>query len=161
MGNRTIACAVLALLGFGASAHGPEAGVHESRMNEAASEIGSPVTMTSSMRVVEIDMDDRMRYSPPNLRVWAGEPVRIVATNRGKVMHEIVFGTRTELEAHARHMRDHPDMHHEGGSALHVPPGETREMGWRFTRRGVFLFGCLVPGHFEAGMVGHVVVEDR
>ena len=30
---------------------------------------------------------------------------------------------------------------------------------WQFTRAGEFQFGCLVPGHFEAGMVGKVTVK--
>ena len=30
---------------------------------------------------------------------------------------------------------------------------------WRFTKPGTFYYGCLIPGHFEAGMIGKVVVE--
>jgi uncharacterized cupredoxin-like copper-binding protein len=44
---------------------------------------------------------------------------------------------------------------------LHVGPGKTGEMGWRFTRAGEFHYGCLVPGHFEAGMVGRIKVTER
>jgi uncharacterized cupredoxin-like copper-binding protein len=33
-------------------------------------------------------------------------------------------------------------------------------MGWQFTRAGEFYFGCLVPGHFEAGMVGTIKVTE-
>jgi uncharacterized cupredoxin-like copper-binding protein len=29
----------------------------------------------------------------------------------------------------------------------------------RFTKAGEFQFGCLIPGHTEAGMVGTVVVK--
>lgn len=142
MKNRTIACAVAALLAA-----------------VAQTAAAMPVSPTASMRTVSIEMDDTMRYRPAQLRVKRGEAIRIVATNRGKVLHEIVFGTRAELEAHARHMREHPEMHHDGGNMLHVPPGATREMGWRFTHAGEYLYACLLPGHFEAGMVGTVVVE--
>jgi uncharacterized cupredoxin-like copper-binding protein len=31
-------------------------------------------------------------------------------------------------------------------------------MTWRFTKSGTFLYGCLVAGHFEAGMKGRIVV---
>jgi uncharacterized cupredoxin-like copper-binding protein len=31
-------------------------------------------------------------------------------------------------------------------------------MGWQFTRAGEFFYACLIPGHFEAGMVGKVTV---
>ena len=110
-------------------------------------------------RSIAISMDDSMRYSPAEIQVKRGEAVRIVATNRGKLMHEIVIGTRADLEAHAKHMREHPGMHHHEGSMLEVPAGETREMRWRPTSAGELFYGCLVPGHFEAGMVGRIVVE--
>jgi uncharacterized cupredoxin-like copper-binding protein len=31
-------------------------------------------------------------------------------------------------------------------------------MVWQFNQAGTFHYGCLVPGHFEAGMVGKIVV---
>ncbi len=40
-----------------------------------------------------------------------------------------------------------------------VEPGKTGELIWQFTRAGTFDFACLVPGHFEAGMVGKVRVS--
>ena len=49
----------------------------------------------------------------------------------------------------------------EGEMAAHgepnVPPfksGEQGELTWRFTNPGSILYGCHVPGHYEAGMVG-------
>jgi uncharacterized cupredoxin-like copper-binding protein len=41
---------------------------------------------------------------------------------------------------------------------VHVKPGATGEIGWKFTRTGTFHFACLIPGHFEAGMIGKVKV---
>ena len=32
------------------------------------------------------------------------------------------------------------------------------ELVWRFTKAGSFSFGCLIPGHFEAGMIGKLTV---
>jgi len=32
------------------------------------------------------------------------------------------------------------------------------ELVWRLTKSGSFSFGCLVPGHFEAGMAGKITV---
>jgi len=76
-------------------------------------------------------------------------------------MHEMVLGTRAELEAHAEMMRKHPGMEHDEPYMLHVPPGKSGQMGWRFTKAGEFLYGCLVPGHFEAGMVGTIIVTEK
>jgi uncharacterized cupredoxin-like copper-binding protein len=34
-------------------------------------------------------------------------------------------------------------------------------MVWQFSKAGEFHFGCLLPGHFEAGMVGKITVTER
>jgi uncharacterized cupredoxin-like copper-binding protein len=44
---------------------------------------------------------------------------------------------------------------------VHVAPGKTGEIVWQFTKAGEFHFGCLVPGHFEAGMVGRIRVLPK
>jgi uncharacterized cupredoxin-like copper-binding protein len=110
-------------------------------------------------RTIEIEMSDAMRYTPALVEVKRGERVRFVARNSGSVMHEMVLGTMADLAEHAEMMKKHPDMHHEEPNMLHVAPGAKGEMGWQFTRAGEFSFGCLVPGHFEAGMIGKVVVK--
>jgi uncharacterized cupredoxin-like copper-binding protein len=40
----------------------------------------------------------------------------------------------------------------------HVQPGNKRTLVWQFTKAGEFYYACLVPGHFEAGMIGKVIV---
>jgi uncharacterized cupredoxin-like copper-binding protein len=110
-------------------------------------------------RTMRIEMADTMRYTPSEVRVKRGETVRFVITNKGKVMHEMVLGTMDELKKHAELMKKHPGMEHDEPHMAHVAPGKTGEMGWRFTKPGTFYYGCLIPGHFEAGMIGKVVVE--
>lgn len=120
---------------------------------------GVPVAIQPGLRSVTIEMDDSMRYRPSVIHAKRGEALRIVGINHGRLAHEIVLGTREELEAHRLHMREHPGMVHDDPNMMEVPPGATREMGWRFTSAGDFLYGCLMPGHYEAGMVGKIVVE--
>lgn len=55
-------------------------------------------------------------------------------------------------------MRKNPTMEHDEPYMAHVKPGATGRMTWRFTKSGTFLYGCLVAGHFEAGMKGTIVV---
>jgi uncharacterized cupredoxin-like copper-binding protein len=50
-------------------------------------------------------------------------------------------------------------MEHDEPNMLHVAPGKTGDMGWQFTKPGEFYYGCLEPGHFEAGMVGKILVK--
>jgi uncharacterized cupredoxin-like copper-binding protein len=122
---------------------------------------GRAADPTKASRVVNVAMDDTMRYTPDRIIVKRGETVRFVVINRGKQTHEMVLGTRRDLEEHAKMMRKHPDMEHDEPHMLHVAPGKTSEMGWRFTKAGEFFYGCLLPGHFEAGMVGNVRVVEK
>lgn len=110
-------------------------------------------------RTIRIEMSDAMRYSPSDITVKRGETVRFVLQNSGKLMHEFVLGTLPELRAHGELMKKFPDMEHDEPYMAHVAPGRTGELGWQFTRRGEFHFGCLLPGHFEAGMIGRIIVE--
>jgi uncharacterized cupredoxin-like copper-binding protein len=109
-------------------------------------------------RTIELDMSDAMRFAPAELAVKQGETVRFRLKNSGKVLHEMVLGTMQELKEHAEIMKQHPGMHHAEANIVHVSPGKTGALVWQFTNPGEFHYGCLVPGHFEAGMVGRVRV---
>jgi len=112
-----------------------------------------------AVRTMRIEMADTMRFTPAEVRVKRGEVVRFVVANKGKVMHEMVLGTMDELKKHAELMKKHPGMEHDEPHMAHVAPAKTAEMGWRFSKAGTFYYGCLLPGHFEAGMIGKIVVE--
>ena len=110
------------------------------------------------VRTITIGMSDAMRYDPAVIRVKRGETIRIVAANHGKVLHEMVIGTPEELKEHAALMRKNPGMEHDEPYMAHVKPGAKESLVWQFDKPGEFHYACLVPGHFEAGMVGKIVV---
>ena len=112
-----------------------------------------------STRTVKIDMSDAMRFTPAELAVKQGETVRFEVRNSGKTMHEMVLGTMNELKEHAELMKKHPRMEHDEPYMAHVAPGKTERIVWQFTKPGEFYYGCLIPGHFEAGMIGKVTVR--
>jgi len=56
-------------------------------------------------------------------------------------------------------MRKHPNMEHDEPYMAHVSPGKKGQIVWTFNRAGEFEFACLIPGHFEAGMIGRIVVR--
>ena len=117
---------------------------------------GDPKKVT---RTVNVTMSDRMRYTPDSIQVKAGETIKLVVKNEGKIMHELVLGRAQDLKAHAELMKKHPGMEHDEPYMAHVAPGKTETIVWQFNKSGEFQFGCLIPGHFEAGMIGKIVVK--
>ncbi len=109
-------------------------------------------------RSIEVAMGDDMRFTPARIEVREGETVRFVIRNRGQLMHEFVIGTKRELDEHAALMAKFPGMEHDEPYMAHVAPGRTGDIVWTFNRAGEFQFACLIAGHFQAGMVGQVVV---
>ncbi len=106
-------------------------------------------------------MLDTMRFTPDKVDVKLGETVRFVITNDGKQMHEFVIGTKNELDEHAALMLKFPEMEHDAPYMAHVPPGKTGAIVWKFNRAGEFDFACLLPGHYQAGMVGKIKVASK
>jgi uncharacterized cupredoxin-like copper-binding protein len=119
---------------------------------------GDPKHVT---RTITVDMGDNMRYSPSEIRVRQGETIRFVVKNSGKLKHELVLGTMGELKAHGELMKKNPEMEHGDPYMAHVNPGKQEEMVWQFTKAGEFNYGCLAPGHFEAGMLGKITVARK
>ena len=155
--------AITAIAGAaGAFAHGdkPNAAKPESRaISTEEKTFGREGDPKRATRTIRVDMSDRMRFSPGTIEVKRGQTVRFEVRNSGKTMHEMVLGTMQELREHAELMRKHPGMEHDEPYMAHVKPGRTETLAWRFTRPGEFFYGCLVPGHFEAGMVGRITVR--
>lgn len=122
--------------------------------------IGQPGDAKKANRTIEVTMSDEMRFTPAAIRVKRGETIRFVVKNTGQMKHELVLGRNDDLKAHAALMQKHPEMEHDDPNAVAVEPGKTGELVWHFARSGSFKFACLVPGHFEAGMVGTLTVQQ-
>jgi uncharacterized cupredoxin-like copper-binding protein len=137
-----------------AAAKPAHVGSEEHRFGRA----GDPKKVT---RTIRVGMHDSMHFTPGNLRVKQGETVRFIATNGGKVMHEMVLGTMKELKEHAELMKKFPEMEHNEPYMAHVKPGGKETIVWQFTKPGEFYYACLIPGHLEAGMIAKITVEPR
>ena len=77
-------------------------------------------------RTIEIEMLDEMRFTPARIDARQGETVRLVARNRGKLMHELVLGTQKVLDEHAAMMARSPGMQHGELHMVHVAPRRRR-----------------------------------
>ena len=129
-----------------------------------AGQAAPEVTALAVERSIAIRMDDQMRFTPNNLELRAGETVRLVVRNDGKVLHEMVLGTDAQIREHAEQMKKgggHGAHGHEsaGFAAIEVEPGQTGELVLRIAQAGTYQMACLVPGHYEAGMRGALQVS--
>jgi len=128
-----------------------------SKVEEKA--FGKAADPKRATRTITIDMLDTMRFTPDLITIKRGETIKFIVKNKGNMLHEIVFGTLAELKEHGELMKKFPGMEHDEPHMAHVAPGKTGEIVWQFTRAGEFNYACLLPGHFEAGMVGKIIVK--
>jgi uncharacterized cupredoxin-like copper-binding protein len=150
----------LSLASFGtAEAHGDKSDAKKARaLVKEQKEWGIAGNAKAVKRTIEVKMFDTMRFVPEQIEVKQGETIRFVHKNEGKQMHEFVIGTKKELDEHAAVMLKFPNMEHDEPYMAHVAPGKTGEIIWNFNRVGEFDFACLIPGHYQAGMVGKIKV---
>lgn len=171
-----VAATTAVLAASGVQAAGTHSGGHGHGM-----EIGEPGTASQASRTIEVTAGDNF-YEPEKIEVKAGETIRFVITNTGEVVHDFTLGT---AEMHAEHQKEmammvehgviegdkiNRDMmkmdmgggrtmeHNDPNSAL-LEPGQTAEVVWKFTEPMTLEFACNVPGHYESGMMGSIVVS--
>jgi len=153
------------LLFFGSSffsvayGHGEEKHSEPREYDAVKTEFGSYEPTLVPDRTIEIGMSDNMRFTPNDIQVTAGEKIKFVVTNNGALKHEFVLGTPESLKDHAAMMIKFPNMEHEEPYMAHVSPGKSMDIVWQFSESGIFEFGCLLPGHFDAGMKGILAVK--
>ena len=159
--NALLAAAMLGL-SLGAVAH--EGEDHDKKkagpVRKEQKDWGIAGDAKAAKRTVELVMTDNMRFAPDKVEVKQGETVRFVVKNGGKMMHEMVIGTRKELDEHAALMMKFPGMEHDEPYMTHVGPGKVGELVWTFNRPGEFDFACLIAGHYQAGMFGRILVRQ-
>jgi uncharacterized cupredoxin-like copper-binding protein len=159
---RILLCIVCFASAGMAAADGESQGARQAAANPSAAgetAFGRAGDARKVTRTIRVEMSDKMRFSPSLIDLRQLETVRFVVRNSGKVPHEMVLGTMDDLKAHAELMRKHLEMEHDEQHMAHVPPGKSRTIVWQFTQAGTFHYGCLVAGHFDAGMVGKIVVK--
>ena len=125
----------------------------------AAGEPGDP---KRPFRVIEITMNDgpgTMTYSPNKIEVRRGEQIKFVLKNVGYLAHEFLIDSFENNAKHKIEMEKNPEMEHDDPNGKRVESKKSAEILWRFTKAGTFEFACLIPGHYETGMKGVVIVK--
>ena len=160
MSRFAIAIATVVLL-FAATAALVRTQAHE---NHGTFSAGQPGDANKPARTVRILMHDdgneqNMRFETALIRVRKGEQIRFLLENAGTESHEFMLATVAENRKHAEVMKKFPEMEHDDANAKRLAMSQRGELLWRFTEAGEFEFACLIPGHYEAGMHGKIIVK--
>lgn len=126
---------------------------------------GEPGKASETDRTVGVYVDG-MKYGLSATEFEAGETIRFVIVNSSPIAHEFILGDATTQQAHRRDMATRMkngamsgQMTHDDANAVFLKQGEVKEIIWKFSRPGKFIFACNIPGHFEAGMYGNLRVN--
>jgi len=93
----------------------------------------------ASPRTVKVTAKE-FAFEPKEVKVRAGQPVRLVLENKGVIEHDLVVDKL-------------------GVKIQAIQPGKTVEVSFTPKTKGRYPIVCSVPGHKEAGMTGTLVVE--
>ena len=120
---------------------------------------GKPGDPKKVSRTIEVGMNDAMRFVPSSITVRHDDTIGFLVKNSGRLKHELVLGSVTELKEHAALMRKFPSMEHADPNQVAVDPGLTKELVWQFIKTSKVDFACLQPCHYKAGMKGKIVIK--
>jgi uncharacterized cupredoxin-like copper-binding protein len=145
----------------GATGHSHGHGGSQSHAHESfsAGEPGDPKKPARTVKVVMREDGKKMLFEPARIEVRRGEQIRFVLDNAGAKDHEFVLATVKENKKHGEQMRKNPEMEHDDPNAKKLAAALSGELVWKFTKKGTFEYACLIPGHYEAGMHGKVIVK--
>lgn len=116
--------------------------------------VAPTATPDDGAQVVEVSLLDSMQIKPAKITVKAGTPVRFVITNDGALEHDFFIGSdREQRQRESGEGEPGPDRY------VAVPPGETKTLLYVFPSPGKTIIGCVVPGHYSAGMKANVTIE--
>ena len=164
MKNIALTCIALAVLAgpayaHGKKEHGDKANFVEANLDMVQNEFGHTGDPEKVSRTIDVAMSDEMKFEPAMIHIKVGETIRFLAKNPGEIGHEMVIGRAEDLQKHAVMMQKFPNMEHSEPYMAHTAEGQTAEMIWTFSKPGMFEYGCLIPGHYEAGMKGVIHVD--
>lgn len=135
-------------------------GHHEDGMGHGESVVGKPGSEEKVTKVIKVEATDQMRFIHKPFDIKAGETIKFIVTNTGKIMHEFAVGTKAEHKAHGKMMLANPNMHHGASSGvISIEPGQTETLIWEFSKAMPAQLACNVPGHYQAGMHSDIKIK--
>lgn len=120
---------------------------------------GEPADPGEADRVVNVRMLDELRFDPASIEVQVGETITFEVVNNGQIAHDFTLGDEATQDAHDAEMAEGmASMGHDEPNSMVLDPGETGRLTWHFSTAGSTLYGCHIPGHYAAGMVGTIAI---
>lgn len=106
---------------------------------------------------VRVEMDE-MSFGPGNLEFEVGHPYKLEMANEGSVPHE--FTSEAFYRSLAIWKAEGKSGEYKAPffTEIVVFPGEQVNLYFVPTQEGTFEVKCELPGHYEAGMHGHILV---
>jgi uncharacterized cupredoxin-like copper-binding protein len=104
---------------------------------------------TSQPRVIRMVAGGDLRFYPDVVTVEEGETITFEVSTMGLAIHEFMIGPAADVAADREGTAEVAD----------IAMMQTKSLTYTFTGSGPFAFACHAPGHYEAGMVGTVVVR--
>ena len=127
--------------------------------NFSAGEPGDPKKPARVIKVRMREDGNKKFFEPSRIEVRRGEQIRFAIQNDCSGPHEFVLATAAENRKHADEMKKLPEMEHDDPNAKRVQASKGLELVWKFTKRGEFQFASVIPGDYDAGMLGTIVVK--
>tara|TARA_Y100001970_G_scaffold50626_1_gene64037 strand:+ start:648 stop:1157 length:510 start_codon:yes stop_codon:yes gene_type:complete len=131
-------------------------------------------------RVVNIKMYDNY-YEPNLVKIKKGETIKFIIENLGEMVHEYNIGSKKMHINHQLEMQkliDHEiilvdkidkikmkkmskmdhSLGHSHSNSIMLEPKASGQLIWKFSKDINLEMACNIPGHYESGMVGNLVV---
>ena len=112
---------------------------------------GSPRPSIEEVRVTIRDS----RFVPNRFEFVAGTTVTFVVVNTDPIDHEFLIGDEAAQQAHEEGTEPH---HGAKPGEISIPIGKTRSTTYTFDEPGQLLVGCHLPGHYDYGMKGNILI---
>jgi uncharacterized cupredoxin-like copper-binding protein len=166
MKDLLITTALTFALSAPAFASGAHDGGHDAdQANDAtAMMVGMAGDAAKVDRTIDVTMretdDGEMVFEPKAFDIERGETIRFNVMNKGVLEHEFVIDS---VEGNAAHkiLMEKMEMEHDDPNSVRLDEGGSGEVVWTFANAGTFEFACLMPGHYESGMHGPIIVGDK
>jgi uncharacterized cupredoxin-like copper-binding protein len=122
----------------------------------AAACSSAPAATDTGARQVTLTMSS-LSFSPSEIRVKVGQPVRLTLQNNDTLLHDF-----SSMDAMVKVMHGEGAAHDmDSEMSMHVAAeaGQQATLEFKPTQTGTYEFFCSVAGHKEAGMLGKLIVE--